>query len=628
MGEPVRILIVEDLPTDADLAMREIRKSLPDCEFQRVETKPTFLEALEKFNPDLVLSDYHLPSFTGMEALRLVLEREPLIPLIIYTGSLSEDTAVDCMKAGATNYIIKENLKRLGSAVVHALQEKRVLLERKQAQEALRESEERYRNLLEAAPVGIAVHVDGKIVFTNPAGVRLLGGESEEQIIGRSVFDIIHPDGLQVSQKRIQRLMAGERGLYPAEDTYLKLDGTSVNVEVIATSLEFNGKPAVQVIITDITERKLAEGKIENQLRRLSTLRAIDMAISSTFDLRVILDVLVGHVIDQLHVDAAAVLLLNHATNSLEYKTGRGFRGTGITRLRLKLGEDYAGEAALKHHTVSILNFIEAKRPFSKAELTDNENFVALFAVPLIAKGEVKGVLEVFQRSPLSPDQEWVSFLEMLAGQAAIAIDDAQLFEDLQRSNTDLAVAYDATIKGWSQAMDLRDKETEGHTQRVTDFTMGLARAAGMSEKEIAHVWRGALLHDIGKLGVPDDILFKPGKLTEAEWVIMRKHPQYAYDMLSPIDYLQQALEIPYCHHEKWDGTGYPRGLKGEQIPLAARLFSVVDVWDALRSDRPYRAGWPEEQVLEYIRTQTGTQFDPKAVELFFIVMNERASTR
>ncbi len=188
---------------------------------------------------------------------------------------------------------------------------------------------------------------------------------------------------------------------------------------------------------------------------------------------------------------------------------------------------------------------------------------------------------------------------------------------DLQRSNTDLILAYDATIEGWSKALDLRDKETEGHTQRVAEMTERLARAMGFSETEVVHARRGGLLHDIGKMGVPDGILLKPDKLTDEEWVLMRKHPQFAYEMLSPITYLKPALDIPYCHHEKWDGSGYPRGLKGEQIPLAARLFAIIDVYDALTSDRPYRAAWSKEKTLEHIKAGAGMHFDPKVVEAF-----------
>ena len=187
----------------------------------------------------------------------------------------------------------------------------------------------------------------------------------------------------------------------------------------------------------------------------------------------------------------------------------------------------------------------------------------------------------------------------------------------LESLHAELLIAYDKTIEGWSQALDLRDKETEGHTLRVTRWTVEMAAAAGLNEEEQKHIWRGALLHDVGKLGIPDSILLKPGKLSDEEWLIMRRHPVYAFEWLSGIDYLTQALAIPYCHHEKWDGSGYPQGLKGEDIPLPARLFAVIDVWDALTSDRPYRQAMSPEKVIRYIQDQAGTHFDPQVVELF-----------
>jgi len=192
---------------------------------------------------------------------------------------------------------------------------------------------------------------------------------------------------------------------------------------------------------------------------------------------------------------------------------------------------------------------------------------------------------------------------------------------NLKEVNTQLLAAYEATIEGWSRAMDLRDKETEGHSQRVAKLTVKLATEYGMNEEQLLHIRRGALLHDIGKLGVPDSILHKPDKLTSEEWVSMRSHPQLAYDMLHSVEYLRPALDILYCHHEKWDGSGYPRGLKGEEIPIAARIFAIVDVWDALRSDRPYRPAWKKEAALTYIRDQSGKHFDPQVVELFFKVI-------
>lgn len=190
----------------------------------------------------------------------------------------------------------------------------------------------------------------------------------------------------------------------------------------------------------------------------------------------------------------------------------------------------------------------------------------------------------------------------------------------LQAAHSSLFNAYEATIEGWSRAMDLRDRETEGHSQRVTELTLRLAKAFGMNDAQLVDVRHGALLHDMGKIGIPDSILHKPAALSNEEWEIMRKHPQFAYDMLYSVEYLRGALDIPLCHHEKWDGSGYPRGLKGEEIPLAARIFAVADVWDALTSDRPYRAAWKKEEALDFIRAQSGQHFDPRVVELFFKV--------
>jgi putative nucleotidyltransferase with HDIG domain len=220
-----------------------------------------------------------------------------------------------------------------------------------------------------------------------------------------------------------------------------------------------------------------------------------------------------------------------------------------------------------------------------------------------------------------------MEFLETLAGDTAIAIDNTTLFNDLQRSNVELTLAYDRTLEGWSRALELRDEETEGHTQRVTETTVRLARLIGIDEAELVHVRRGALLHDIGKMGVPDRILHKPGPLDEEEWEIMRRHPVYAFELLAPIPYLKQALDIPFSHHERWDGSGYPNRLKGDQIPLAARIFAVVDVWDALLSKRPYRGAWLEEEVIAYLRKEAGRLFDPQVVGTFLRLRAQNRAT-
>jgi putative nucleotidyltransferase with HDIG domain/PAS domain S-box-containing protein len=198
-----------------------------------------------------------------------------------------------------------------------------------------------------------------------------------------------------------------------------------------------------------------------------------------------------------------------------------------------------------------------------------------------------------------------------------------RVMAELEQTNQALTNAYDSTLEGWVRALDLRDRETEGHTKRVTALTVELARRLGIEEDDLVHLRRGALLHDIGKIGIPDSVLRKPGPLDEDEWELMRQHPVWAHEMISSVDFLQPALDILYCHHERWDGQGYPRGLSGDSIPLAARVFTVVDVWDALRSERPYSEAWDEERVLAYLRDQSGGHFDPAVVDAFLEMLAE-----
>ena len=319
----------------------------------------------------------------------------------------------------------------------------------------------------------------------------------------------------------------------------------------------------------------------------------------------------------QLGVDAADILLYKPGKLTLEYGASRGFRTQALQYTHLQMGEGFAGKAAQSRKTIYIPDLAAKPGQLKQSAHLNDEDFKVYYGVPLLAKGQVQGVLEVFQRTPQPVDGEWLDFLEALAGQAAIAIDNATLFEKLQRSNTELSIAYDATLEGWAKALELRDRETVGHAHRVIEMTLRIADQIGIRGEPTQHIRRGALLHDIGKMGIPDSILLKPGPLTSGEWEIMRQHPIYAYEMLRTIDYLGPALEIPYCHHEKWDGTGYPRGLKGKKIPIAARIFAVVDVWDALTSDRPYRFAWPENKAMEYILGESGKHFDPLVVKAF-----------
>ena len=502
-------------------------------------------------------------------------------------------------------------LESLASHIASAQQNALLYIERVRAEQQAATSEAKLHALFSAMrDVVLTIDKDGiyrEIAPTNP-GLLI---RPPHELLGQSLADVFLPLQAEEFLTVTRQVLATQQIKYIEYD--LTISGRQVWFSTAITPMSTD---ATVWVARDITERKLAETRIQLQIDRLSALRVIDQAISSSFDLRLTLSIFLNQVMSQLRADAAAILMLNPQLQTLQYSAGSGFRTKAAERTQLHLGDSYAGRAVLERQMISASQSI-AGHDSRFAALKASEGFTTYFCVPLITKGNVVGVLEIFHRASFESDSEWLSFLEMLAAQAAIAIDNANLFQNLQRSNIDLALAYDTTLEGWSRALDMRDKETEGHTQRVTAITLQLARAMELSEEAILHIRRGALLHDIGKMGVPDSILLKPDKLTDEEWVIMRRHPQYAFDLLSPITYLHPALDIPYCHHEKWDGSGYPRGLQGEQIPLAARTFAVADVWDALRSDRPYRARWSVERVRDHIKSLSGTHLDPKVVEVF-----------
>ena len=283
------------------------------------------------------------------------------------------------------------------------------------------------------------------------------------------------------------------------------------------------------------------------------------------------------------------------------------------------LGQGMQSHAVRTRQPVIIADMTELRKQATLTMVVGEKDQVTrsgLF-VPMLSQDKVIGVVNVQSYTVNRFSHQDAEVMTLVGNTTAVAIENTRLVQGLQATNRELVESYDATIAGWSRALDLRDHETEGHSLRVVEMAVRLARALGMGEDEILHIWRGALLHDIGKMGIPDGILLKPGTLTPEERQLMEKHPQYAYDLLQPITYLHQALDIPYGHHEKWDGTGYPQRLKDEQIPLAARLFAIVDVWDALRSDRPYRQAWAEEETCAYLRSQAGRHFDPRLVEVF-----------
>jgi PAS domain S-box-containing protein len=521
----------------------------------------------------------------------------------------------------------------------------------------LLQSERKYRDLFENAidPIFV-VDQDLRYIDVNWKAVEM-SGYTKDELLRRTILDMMPQDQVPRLNTELEKLR--QKGAYEKfEGKMITKDSRIIDVEVNSSAVIKDGKIAGshdivreitdrkryqneleervqertaaltemnEMMESEIAERRKAELKIGEQLERQRALAAVERAIASSLDLNLTLNVFIEQAMSQLKVDAAAVLLYDPELHELTFAAERGFRSNRIKKVTVRAGQSLAGRVIALGENIIIpdLEREDGQYPmpkgysFKNAFMVKEEGFRAYVGVPLIVKGQVKGIIEIFHRHQFDPDADWREFLEALSHQAAIAIDNASMYEQLQRSHEEIVHAYEMTIEGWSRALDIRDNETHGHSQRVAALTIMTAEILGISGKDLVNVRRGALLHDIGKLGVPDSILLKPGKLTDEEMAVMKRHPTIAYEILSPIPFLRDALDIPYLHHEKWDGSGYPKGMQGENIPVPSRIFAIIDVWDALRSDRPYRPAWSEERIIEYLKAERGRHFDPAIVDIF-----------
>ena len=374
------------------------------------------------------------------------------------------------------------------------------------------------------------------------------------------------------------------------------------------------------------------EQSVKEQLQsgesQLGALMGVGRTINSSLGLERVLEEVMDSLIELMRAERG-FLMLREPDGKLQERIARRIDQSNLDKESVKVSRTIVDKVVTTGEAILTTNAQEDPR-FENQMSVAAYQLRSILCAPLKIKDRLIGVIYVDNRAHAGIFQEReLGLITAFADQAAVAIDNARLFENLEESNLkleaaniELKIAYEATLQGWVRALDMRDKETEGHTQRVTVLTERLARTMGVGDADLVHIRRGALLHDIGKMAIPDSILLKPGKLTDEERELIKKHPVYAYEMLSPIEFLRPAIDIPHYHHEKWDGTGYPDGLSGENIPLPARIFPVIDVWDALTSDRPYREGLPPEEVRERIKADAGKHFDPKVVEAFMQMEN------
>ncbi len=483
-------------------------------------------------------------------------------------------------------------------------------LERQMAVLALQQSEAKYRAIIESIPSGMLLYELNEtqelvLIGANPAAEKILDRDLSNSL-GQTIEEVFpNLSTTEIPKEFCQVVLTGKHW----ENDQFEYDDRIISD--VFRFLAFQTSPnRLTVLFESIARHKQHEREQEAFVTLASALRA---AANRAEMLPIILHE-VGNVVDSI---GSYLAMVDMGQNDLKIELADGMI-EGLTGYHLPLNAGFNGIV------------METKQPYMSNDLPSELRLNqppgiatprAALAVPLISKGEIIGVLAVGREYDFDPGE--VIILTTMGEMAASAIQRTSFYEDLQQSKIELEEAYDTTLEGWAKALELRDKETEGHSRNVSALTLDLARHMGIAEPDLIQIRRGSLLHDIGKMGVPDAILLKPGSLNEAEMEIIRRHPLYAQKMLASIPFLNSALDIPVYHHEKWNGQGYPFGLKGSQIPLAARIFAIVDVWDALCSDRPYRLAWEKDKVLEYILAESGKHFDPQVVEAFIDLLDQ-----
>ncbi|HWP67920.1 MAG TPA: HD domain-containing phosphohydrolase, partial [Rectinemataceae bacterium] len=689
-----RILMVEDNPDDAFLILHTLRTSFPNAECTHAAGKAELIAALDaNLRPDIVLSDWSLPQFNGLAALEMVRAREIDAPFIIVSGKIGEEAAINAIKQGVYDYVLKDNLARLPTAIQHALDyrenEKKAKIDN--ALIALQAT------ALSVAPTAIAVlDTNGVVEWVNQAFEELTGYANKD-VLGFSADKFcISPDFLPLESirndpaaqkeyscngmegKKDGSLYIEERKICPVIDqdgtlshiVLIKKDVTSIEqkrkeleldilfsnslqqskspeglcVNVISLMKEQfpEAKPTIclytdgtakikkcfgeklsehednhedtiesraglppdrnrpnaekyntgahgiryeitmgeeRIALFQVTcscqspldhkklfaqlahqmesslQRMIAQQKVSAQIKNISFLKLISRTINTAMDFETVVGSLLKQIMRFLDSDAVALYLNSgKETGELICRAQCGFNTNLIEQVHIKYGQPYVGIAAEEQRIISVSRFDDIDPQGLFATLIRAEGFVSQHCAPIIIAGKTTGVLEVFQRKPFTPRSEWLILFDAIASQTGLALDYNALYADLQKAYLDLELSYEATIEGWSSAMDFRDQETEGHSKRVASLAISLAARLGIAEEEIVRIGRGALLHDVGKIGIPDSILKKAGPLTDSEWVLMKQHPKIANEMLSRIPYLKESLDIPLYHHEKWDG--------------------------------------------------------------------------
>jgi PAS domain S-box-containing protein len=634
----LRLLMLEDDEADAELEIWHLRRAGLEFASQRVAHEADFVAALGDFAPDLILADYSLPGFDGLVALGIAREKAPTIPFIFVTGVMGEEFAIETLHQGAADYVLKSHLSKLPPAVNRALQEAEERRQRRRVEQALAESEERFRKIAESALDGLIIlDVDGRVTFINGAAENILR-YSPAEVAGRDFHElVVVPGALEAARAGWEKFKISGEGPVVGrtfETNALRQDGEEIPVELSVSSTLIGGNWHAIGIIRDITERKAAERALQRSNRFLRTLSRCNEALVRATDEEGLLSDMCRTVVESGEFRLAWVgFAQDDAAKTIRPVAWFGERGEEyLAGLSLTWADDGRGkgpaERAVRLGELQVEQYLsQDEADLHWTQRIAGFGFQAIIAVPLRLNGHVGGVLAIYAGEANAFAEDVTGLLTELAGDLAYGITTlrarARQREDAQR----LEKSLEDTIQAIATTIEARDPYTAGHQRRAARLAAAIAREMGLPEARVVGVQRGAEIHDIGKIYVPSEILNRPGRLSSAEFDLVRSHPEVGYDIVKDVDFPWPVGEMILEHHERVDGSGYPRGLKGDEIVLEAKILAVADVVDAMTSHRPYRVALGLEAALAEIEANRGRFYDPAVADACLRLFQEKRFT-
>ncbi|WP_435626296.1 HD domain-containing phosphohydrolase [Candidatus Ferrigenium straubiae] len=635
----LRILLLEDQPTDAELAENALREADLSFVSRRVDTREAFVQALEEFKPDIILADYRLPAFDGASAVRIVQQQHPDIPVVMVTGAVGDENAIELLKLGARDYILKDRLARLGPAVKRTLSEERGIRARKAAEKALRESEVRFRTVFEnAKDVILALSTDGTLIMLNPAFEQVTGWACAEWL-GKSFSPLVHPNDLPNAMHLLQRAVRGE-ALPVFELRILKKTGDHVVGEFTITPLVHDGTNAYLLgIARDVTERKQAEARIRKLTRLYATLSQTNKTIVRSTNRDDLFRNICKAAVEHGKFVMAWVGLVDETTHMVKPVCHDGAEQGYLSDIAVSTGDLPEGSgptgSTIRESRVGYINnFVTDERALPWREAALQRGFHSSAGLPLRFQGKVIGALTIYSDEPDFFDAEQLDLMEEMSADISFALDGferealrQQAEEGRGTALQKLKKSLEDSIRVAASISEVRDPYTAGHQQRVSQLAVAIAREMGLSATRTDGIRFGGLIHDIGKIGVPAEILSKPSILAPLEMKLIQTHPQAGYEVVKDIEFPWPVAQMILQHHERLDGSGYPAGLKGDGIIPEARIIAVADTVEAMSSHRPYRPGRGMDAALAEIISGSGTRYDAQAVEACLRLIREKGFT-